>query len=201
MVKTPLGVESETTLIVNPVVTSEITGFSEGGKVAAGTKVSDEVFLDGVDTRVVPDSAAALTAVASGVLAGPIAPNSKGTCEGLDWSKAKVIDAYADVEVDGSNKLGGLFDKQLNEAGCYSASAEIVISHDGKVVATGSHDLGVASQTVLVVPTPETPTPTIETGDVPTITTGSFLPAVGLGVAALAALTIGAVALGKRQKG
>jgi hypothetical protein len=195
-IRTPYGVETETTLVVAPVLTSEITGFTSGGQVEFGAEVSDSIFLDGLATRWVPASDEPITAVASGELAGPLDRNADGTCEGLDWSKAKVVASYADVAIDDSNRVEGLLKTKLNESGCYSASAEVVIEHAGTVIATADHDFGVASQTVFVK---RSGGGKITTGDVPSLLGGALLPSLGLGALGLA-LVAGAAWIVRRRK-
>ena len=115
-----------------------------------GTEVSDSIFLDGVATRFVPESDELITATASGVLAGPLERNSAGTCEGLDWSKAKTVATYDDVVVPDTDKVEGLLKTKLTESGCYSASSTVELTHGDTVIATASHEQGDPTQTVFV---------------------------------------------------
>jgi hypothetical protein len=195
-IKTPLGVITETTLVVAPVLTSEITGFSDGGQVEFGTEVSDSIFLDGVATRFVPESDELITATASGVLAGPLERNSAGTCEGLDWSKAKTVATYDDVVVPDTDKVEGLLKTKLTESGCYSASSTVELTHGDTVIATASHELGDPTQTVFVK---RSSGGKVNTGDVPSLIAGNPGLIAALGVVGLA-LIAGAAWIVRRRK-
>lgn len=163
----------ETSVVLAPTVTTQLSTWTSGPSTQAGTEVSDTLSVAGLPGQDVPGSDTPLTVVASGVLAGPVAPRDDDgfpTCEGVDFADAPVVSRYSDVTV-GPDPVPGLARATLTDPGCYSAAATVVIRHGDVVVTTLEHPFGVPEQGVLVVATPTpTPSPSVTPTPSPSIT-------------------------------
>ncbi|MDO5677699.1 MAG: hypothetical protein Q4G35_09375 [Propionibacteriaceae bacterium] len=168
----------ETSVVLGPEITTALTADGAAGTARVGARLADSLTLTGVPpSREVPGSDALLQVTVSGRIAGPVSPGNTGTgasCEAASWAGAPTFAEYKDVPWEGTG-LTGLASSTPTAPGCYSAEAVVEIRHEGRVVSTTTHALGIPEQTVLLAPPPveepePTPTPTPEPTPKPTPT-------------------------------
>lgn|GEM_PF-751175 len=131
----PVGSAGEV-LVVHPAVPTVSTAVS-AASVLPGTEVTDTVTIAGT---------AGFDGVAHWSLAGPVSPAADDSCEGVDWSGAKVV-ADGEFAVDGDGTATTAATK-LTDHGCYGYAVTV----EGAHLATATSPLGSHGETVLVHP-------------------------------------------------
>ncbi|MCG6566018.1 hypothetical protein, partial [Tessaracoccus sp. ZS01] len=151
----------ETSVVLNPSVTSVLTADGAREPAEVGTVLADRIDLGGIPPGLeVPGSDEPLSVSVSGRIAGPVAAvrtAAGDSCEAADWTDAATLVEYEDTAWTGES-LDGLARSTPTTPGCYSAEATVTIRHGTATVGTSRHPLGVPEQTILVTPAPR-PTP------------------------------------------
>lgn len=168
-VEHPVGHPTQTALVDKswPAVRTEVNDTT----VLTGTQLQDNVWVTGLEHGV--------KVKVDWTLHGPLAPKA-GKCEGLDWSKATVVD-HGVFNADRNGKYQTRLSKKLVEVGCYTyaeSTAETTTAHPHE------HAPGHVTQTALVK-TPEVPK-TPETPQTPASSVPNLPNAGGPSIALLA---------------
>lgn len=171
-VVTPLGVPSESTVVVTPAVHTQAV--SNSGLI--GAAVRDRVTVSGTF---------GIHGAIGVVLLGPVADRN-GSCNELDWSRARTAATPTPVATSGDGKYDTAA-VTLRAAGCYTFVETLTL---GDVTAPFLRTPpGVPSETILISP----PTPDSTTPKTPLARTG--VPTLMLGGSGFVAVSGGAALL------
>lgn len=169
-VLTPLGTDSESTVVLTPDLQTQ----AASNEATAGAAIRDRVTVTGT---------AGVTGSISAQLLGPV-PASHGSCAHLDWTRAPVAATLPPVPTsgDGDYETAAV---TLRASGCYSFVEALLL---GGVPDPFVHTApGVPSETVLVQPPTATTPPLARTGQPTVVLGGSGLAAIGGGAALILA--------------
>lgn len=136
---TPIGVASETTVVVAPAIST----VAHMATTYTPTDVTDSIIVSGTYGQ---------AGVLRGALYGPVAPvtaaDGSATCAGVDWASAPVTGAFDDVATsgDGTYVTSPI---RVTNVGCYTF--KVTFALEAADVTPVGHDVGVAAETVEAV--------------------------------------------------
>lgn len=104
--ETPPGVVSETTLVIQPAVST----IAKSAKTGSGVMLTDDVLVTGMHGT---------SGTVTGSILGPLTANPDKTCTGLDWTTAPVAGQIPELKVTGDGTWTTEKVK-VNKTGCYT---------------------------------------------------------------------------------
>lgn len=104
--ETPPGTVSETTLVIQPAVST----IAKSSKTSSGVLLTDDVLVTGMHGT---------TGTVTGSVLGPLTANTDKTCTGLDWTVAPIAGQIEPLKVTGDGTYTTKAVK-VNKTGCYT---------------------------------------------------------------------------------